>query len=284
MELPLTVFIDGVHHFQPCKALSKLRKNELIRLLVRDFVTTCAALVVLGFADLVVMLPNLLCGHQLCAIMRIICCQYCKRVAVSLCKPLSTAYANTLSPDSAMSIDLPVWMNALHHDMLLVMLCLPKQTILDYLKHIPSYARPSYNSRFINSRASALVNHIRHRISHITTLSDVAFWDVLLTVHPFDCLPNDSRALLTEKLIQEEYGDDVILIIAVPCLSKRVEQKNQCQAAKLQSVQDAIAFEKDMVSSWPRVVEDDVIFQCLEDYRMGTVWTPCPICCVCGLE
>jgi len=30
MELPLTVLVDGVHHFQPCKALSKLRKNELV--------------------------------------------------------------------------------------------------------------------------------------------------------------------------------------------------------------------------------------------------------------
>ena len=70
----------------------------------------------------------------------------------------------------------------------------------------------------------------------------------------------------------------------MPRLPEHVEKKNARRAARLQSVQDAIIFEKDMASSWPKVVEDNVVFQCLEDYRMGTIWTPRPICCVCGLE
>jgi len=90
--------------------------------------------------------------------------------------------------------------------------------------------------------------------------------------------------VLTEKLIREEYGDDVISIIATPHIPKSVQQKNQRRAARLQSVQESIEFEKEMISSWPTVVEDDVVFQCLQDYRTGTVWIPWPICCVCGLE
>jgi hypothetical protein len=35
---------------------------------------------------------------------------------------------------------------------------------------------------------------------------------------------------------------------------------------------------------WPTVVDDNVVFECLEDYRRGTVWEPPLVCCICGLE
>ena len=170
MELPVIVLIDGVRHLQPHKAVSKLRTNELVGLLVRDFVTTRAALVARGYTDLVAMLPDVLCGHRLCAVTHITCRRYGKWVAASLCKPLSKAYPKALAPDSVISVELPTWMNASHHDMLLAMLRLPKETILDYLKHIPSYARPSYNYWSINSCASALLNHIRHQILQLLVM------------------------------------------------------------------------------------------------------------------
>ena len=85
-------------------------------------------------------------------------------------------------------------------------------------------------------------------------------------------------------MIRAEYRDDVISIIAVSRLPRSVEKGNRRQAARLKSVQDSIAFKTDMLLLWPRVVEDGVVFQCLEDYRTGSVWTPRPICCVCGLE
>lgn len=36
-------------------------------------------------------------------------------------------------------------------------------------------------------------------------------------------------------------------------------------------------------SSWPTVVPDDIVFKCLENYRLHSVWTPPVICSVCGL-
>src|ERR1700691_3484063 len=90
----------------------------------------------------------------ICAVTRIICHRYGDDVAGSLCNPLFAADTNLLSPDWAISIDPPIWMKASHRDMLLVMQHLPKKTILDYLKHIPAYAQPSYNFRYISSCAS----------------------------------------------------------------------------------------------------------------------------------
>jgi hypothetical protein len=283
MDLSAPALFDAVRRFQANKLRNKLRKNDAVRLIVRDFVSRRLALVTLGNTDVVAMSPDTLCGHRFCAITRVICHRYGNRVAGLLRSPLSPTETDLL-PDSVISDDLPQWMNTSHHDMVLAVRRLPKKTILGLLNHIPSYARPSYNSRYNSSCASALVNHIRHQISHIASLSNVAFWEVFFAICPFTCSSNLSRALLTEKLIREEYGNDLISIIAEPRLPRSIEKKKQRQAARLQSVQDSIAFEKDMTTSWPKIVDDDVIFQCLEDYRTGTIWTPHPICCVCGLE
>jgi len=69
---------------------------------------------------------------------------------LSLRNPLSAIDTKLLSPDWATSVDLPIWMKASHRDMLLAMQRLLKKTILDYLKRIPAYARPSYNFRYIS--------------------------------------------------------------------------------------------------------------------------------------
>jgi hypothetical protein len=117
-------------------------------------------------------------------------------------------------------------MNALHHDMVLAVQRLPKKTILALLNHIPSYTHPSYNSQYISSCTSALVNHIRHQILHIASLSNVAFWEVFFAICPFTCSSNLSRALLTEKLICEEYGNDLISIIVELRLPRSIEKKS----------------------------------------------------------
>jgi hypothetical protein len=48
--------------------------------------------------------------------------------------------------------------------------------------------------------------------------------------------------------------------------------------------EDAAVHEFEMMKSWPTVVLDDIVFQCLEDYQIGTVWELPLICNVCGLE
>lgn len=88
MALPVVV---GVRHFQPHEAVSKLRKNEVVQLLVRDFVSSRAALVALAYTDIVAMSSDTSCSHRLCTVTRIICHRYSEHVAASLRNPLSTA-------------------------------------------------------------------------------------------------------------------------------------------------------------------------------------------------
>ena len=37
-------------------------------------------------------------------------------------------------------------------------------------------------------------------------------------------------------------------------------------------------------TAWPSVVSEDIVFDCLNNYRRATVWVPPAVCCVCGLE
>ena len=38
------------------------------------------------------------------------------------------------------------------------------------------------------------------------------------------------------------------------------------------------------LTTWPSVVSEDIVFDCLNNYRRATVWVPPAVCCVCGLE
>jgi hypothetical protein len=73
MELPVPTLIDGVRCFRPDKAVSRLRKNDLVQLIIHDFISRRAALIGLGNADIVALLPDTLCGHRFCAVTHIIC-------------------------------------------------------------------------------------------------------------------------------------------------------------------------------------------------------------------
>ena len=168
--------------------------------------------------------------------------------------------------------------------MLLLMQRLSKSMLVDCLHGIPSYVRPSYKIRSIRSCSSALVDHIRRRITHLASLSDTKFLDVCLSLHTFDCISDEPRVCLIDKIIRSEYGEHIISFLAMQRQSRADQQKAERKAIRLQSVQNAIAFEKEIKQAWPRVIKEDVVFQCLEDYRLGSVWCPPLVCCVCGLE
>ena len=36
-------------------------------------------------------------------------------------------------------------------------------------------------------------------------------------------------------------------------------------------------------TSWPTVVSDNVVFKCLEQYHVNSIWKQPVVCCVCGL-
>ena len=58
----------------------------------------------------------------------------------------------------------------------------------------------------------------------------------------------------------------------------------QRQEDRIQSVKENAAKEEALIRSWPNVIHNDIVFECLERYQTGTIWVPPLVCCVCGLE
>ena len=168
--------------------------------------------------------------------------------------------------------------------MLLLMQRLSKSMLVDCLHGIPSYICPSYNICSICSCSSALVDHIRHRITHLASLSNTKFLNVCLSLHTFDCISDEPRVCHIDKIICSEYGEHIISFLTMQCQSRDDQQKVEHKVIRLQSVQNSIAFEKETKQAWLRVIKEDVVFQCLEDFCLRSVWCPPLVGCVCGLE
>ena len=282
------ILSDAVRGLELDNGVSHLRKGELIQILVRDFVCERTVLFSKSDADiraLVKPTDDFNCAHRACAIARIFRHRFGASVAAALRNPLSEADFKLSAHELAdIPNSLPPWFSMSHRDMHLIVQHLPKQTILNSLHRIPTYIRPGYNPRFIRSCSSILVDHIRQRMTYLLSLSNVAFFEVWFAVNPFGCTTDTARGTLIEKVLREEYGCEIIDSLGTPRLSQGAKRKLEREAAKLHSAQERIANEEKIAASWPKVVEDDVVFQCLEDYRRGSVWHPHPVCCVCGLE
>ena len=93
-------------------------------------------------------------------------------------------------------------------------------------------------------------------------------------VNPFSCMTDTTCRTLIEKVLCGEYSCEIIGSLGEPHLLQGAKCKLECEVAKLHSAQERIANEEKIAVFWPKIVEDDVVFQCLEDYRHGSVWHP----------
>ena len=91
-------------------------------------------------------------------------------------------------------------------------------------------------------------------------------------VNPFGCTTDTTHGTLIEKVLCGEYSCKIIGSLGESHLLQGAKCKLECEVAKLHSAQERIANEKKIAVFWPKVVEDDVVFQCLEDYCCGSVW------------
>ena len=160
-----------------------------------------------------------------------------------------------------------------------------KEDILHCLRLIPSYLRPQYNTRSVRSCRNALLHHIRDRILYLASLSNDIFFHNFLSVLPFDIDHyNSSRSVLTERILYVEYGDIIISSLRTKLLSFNEIRRDQRRQIRDDFVTEDMKRMQDICSIWPTVVPDNVVFECLANYREHTIWHQPSICCVCGLK
>jgi hypothetical protein len=269
-ELSCTELYHTVCKLVPSKHLPLARKSEYVRLILHDFIVQRTRLL---DSDLTHIVSNVC--HECLLISKFFQDRYGKSVAASfrcsLTKPQFEGIQAIFEPTSC--DDVP-WFGASFYDMDVALLRLLKKIILRCLQNIPSYIRPAYKSRSVQSCSSALVHHIRSRIHHLRSLKDYQFFQVYFLVLSFCTDYRKPRAKLIERILTYEYKHEIIGTLSSSHLSRNSRRKIERQEAKIQNVAETLAWERQLRSSWPTIVDDDTIFHCLERYRRRSVWEP----------
>lgn len=287
IELPNPVLSQSVESFTG-SPIRRPRKQDLIRSLITDFLRRRTEFIALTDSELEMRLAPVIrtsYAHRLHTLVHYFECVYGPEVALAL--RTSEGPLHALKSEwsiSDMSATSPAWFMDSFEDMNCRLKHLSKEAILGSLRGIPTRSRPVYNFCTVRSCSSALLEHLRQRVSSLFSLEVRDFLDIYFALVPFHSPPRNVRGMMIEEILLKEYGPTVIQCLAQRTPSKSAKQKTQRYEKKLESQRQATEWEEEISRSWPQVVDDRIVFECLEDYRRGTIWQPPSVCAVCGLE
>ena len=175
------------------------------------------------------------------------------------------------------------WMNNSFDEMLTRMRPLSKTVLIGCLHAIPCHLRPQYSAQSAQSCRVPLLFHIRNRISYLFSLTNHEFFQVFYSVLPFYCDVLIARKHLIEQILEIEYGELIVSYLCTQRLSNQERCKQRRDLKKKADMEESVSKTNDLLSTWPKVVPTDVIFECLENYRLQSIWVPPLVCSVCGL-
>ena len=252
-----------LHHamceITPSKSFRHVRKSEYVRLILHDFSLQRTHLL---DCDLSHIASDI--RHEYSLISKFFQDRYGNSVAPSLrCLVTKQQFEGISSILEPVGHDDVPWFGTSFYDMDLALLRLPKKTILKCLQSVPSYLRPIYKTRSVQSCSSALVHHIRGRIRYLCSLTNYQFFQAYFSVLPFCTDYQKPRGELIERILTYEYNHEVIGPLSTSHLSLASRRKIERRVAKTQNAAETLAWERQLTSSWPTIVDDDTIFYCL---------------------
>jgi len=164
------------------------------------------------------------------------------------------------------------------------------ENICDIINTIPFHRRPYINAQSHWKTIKFLILHIQLRISYLATLSPYQLCGFVIALTPnfnnFICQPVD----LIEKIIHTEYGLELIYALNSSVQFQKEKTKEQYnnmlkrrrRENHRQVIEEKKKEQNKLEQEWPTVVPKDLILNCVNAYREGTIWVPPPVCAVCG--
>lgn len=150
------------------------------------------------------------------------------------------------------------------------------------IKQIPIYRRPTSGGRSRKKRANALIYHILCRLCYLCTLDVHTLYQHMLGIQPstFDLSMTDFEVI--NEILHYEYGKNIMDALQVEQLTKSERKKLERHELKQERVTNSKKQLEDLKENWPQIVPKDVIYQCLNAYREGTIWKTPAVCAVCA--
>ena len=151
------------------------------------------------------------------------------------------------------------------------------------LKKIPAHRRPVYDSRHHHKTSNSLVVHVFRRVLYLLAIDMGPLSKIVLSLCPglnFNYEPSPEH--LIDIIVENEYGSSIFKCLSKSVVGKDERAKNSRREKKFSKVQTAKDALERYETSWPSLVPQAHIFECLNEYRKETIWTDPPICAVCG--
>jgi hypothetical protein len=173
-----------------------------------------------------------------------------------------------------------VWLALTFDELLSRFSCVPKSDILICLHSIPRHLKPSYRVRSIMDCRQTLLRHIYNRLCYLSSLTNRQIFQVFYSVQPSYTDRLSTRTII----LTVEYGVNIILTLQTLSLTKSDISSDSWRREKQDLNTDLVDNIQRICSGWPSVVPDDIVFDCLEQYRREIIWILPFVCCVCGLR
>ena len=115
----------------------------------------------------------------------------------------------------------------------------------------------------------------------------------LLCLHPSHFETANSRTSISRtpiiyEILIVEYGKDILDELSRPCLSRKETIKACVNSGRLeQKMQERMTTFKlvsEIHTDWPHKISHEIIFERLNEYLEGTLWTLPPPCAVCSRQ
>ena len=162
--------------------------------------------------------------------------------------------------------------------------------LLSELKKLPVHRQPVLDSECHRKTSTNLIVHVLRRVLHLLEMQSGALGEIVLSLcHKLRIERVPSPACLINIIVEYEYGSSILKTLSEPVQvvskTERVNERAKIsrreeKILKARTVKETLeSFE----ASWPSLVPQTHILECLNAYREGTIWTDPPFCAVCGI-
>jgi hypothetical protein len=156
-------------------------------------------------------------------------------------------------------------------------------TLSDSIRQSPLTPPPIISRRSQSRTASALVSHIRTRVTYLQVVGYTVLCDIFLAYFPYSSAFLQVSELIS-RILHFEYGSAVVEALnEEPNTLTRIDRRRLARRQHKETQLSVVAAEAvDRQSQWPVIVPQHTVLSCHSSYYKGTQWQCPPVCAVCA--
>ena len=158
---------------------------------------------------------------------------------------------------------------------------LTKITLKSVLTEIHISRRPPFQDTF-KSRAIAIVESFRSRCKNLLLCNLPEIYQYILCWEPLIENLSFSFRDAIFYLLKLEYSSEIVIALTKSAQNRRnMYFKEERATVRQEHAASYIASQQLIAENWPILLDDEIIYSCLHNYRNATNWSPAQTCACC---